>query len=152
MKRFFGSGPACFIIGVILILLVYYLESLLEIPKIPFSNLVSGLIFIIAIILTLILMVWGFLSLPFKKRGREIVTDNAFRYFRHPIYAAFIDFFVFGLAFYLKSYLLIITGVALIFICGKIVDKEEEEYLIKQFGKKYREYQKTTKKFIPKVY
>lgn len=150
-KRFFGSGPLCFITGILLILLATYLESLLKIPKISISDFLSSLIFIIALVLTLIIAIWGYISLPFKKRGIELVTSGAFKYFRHPIYAAFFDFFVFGLGFYLKSYGVIIAGIVLIFICGRLVNREEKE-LIKLFGNKYKEYQKRTKKFIPKVY
>ena len=150
-KRLFGSGPACFMVGIILVLIVYYLELLFKIPKIQMSNFLSNLIFIIAIILALAVMFWGFASLPLKKRGKELITDKAFKYFRHPIYAGFLDFFVFGLGFYLKSYGILILGIVLIFLCGNIVEKEEK-YLIKQFGQKYKAYQKRTKKFIPQVY
>jgi len=150
-KRLFGSGPACFVVGVIVILIVYYLELFFKIPKILMSDYLSNMIFIIAIILALAVMVWGFASLPLKKRGNELITDKAFKYFRHPIYAGFLDFFVFGLGFYLKSFGILVSGIILIFICGKIVEKEEK-YLIKQFGQKYKDYQKRTKKFIPWIY
>lgn len=150
-KRLFGSGPACFIVGIIVVLIVNYLELVFKIPKIQMSDYLSNLIFIIAIILALAVMVWGFASLPLKKRGKELITDKAFKYFRHPIYAGFLDFFVFGLGFYLKSFGILISGIILIFICGKIVEKEEK-YLIKQFGQKYKDYQKRTKKFIPWIY
>jgi len=147
----FGSGPACFITGIILILIIHYLELLLKMPKMNISDSLSNVIFAVSIILTLAIMIWGFASLPIKKRGKELVTDKAFVYFRHPIYAAFLDFFVFGLGFYMKSLFILIFGVVLIFICGIIVEKEEE-YLISQFGQKYRDYQKRTKRFIPWVY
>jgi len=150
ITRLFGSGPICFIIGIILILIVYYLEVLLNIPKIPISSFFSNMIFIIAIFLTLILLVWGLVSLPLKKRGKELVTNKAFNYFRHPIYAAFLDFFIFGLGFYLKSYGILISWIILIFLCAKLVEKEES-FLIRQFGQKYKNYQKTTKKFIPGI-
>jgi len=149
--RIFGSGPKCFIIVFLLIFIVSYLEKFLDIPKVPISDLASNLIFVVAIFLTFVFVVWGFISLPIKERGIKLVTDKAFAYFRHPIYAAFLDFFVFGFGFYLKSYCVLIVGVVSIFICGKLVD-EEENYLIKRFGKKYKDYQKNTKKFIPEIY
>lgn len=92
IKRIFGSGPICLTVGVMLIFLVYHIELFLKIPKIPISDFLSNTIFIISIILTLIIVIWGFLSLPFKKRGKELVTDGAFRYFRHPLYAGLLDF------------------------------------------------------------
>jgi len=148
--RLFGSGPKCFLIVTLLIFIVYYLENLLNIPKMPILNSVSNLIFAIAIFLTIILAIWGFISLPIKDRGITLITNRAFTYFRHPIYAAFLDFFVLGLSFYLKSYSILIVWIISIFICGKLVD-DEENYLIKKFGEKYKNYQKKTKKFIPGV-
>ncbi|NQV08257.1 hypothetical protein HQ529_00205, partial [Candidatus Woesearchaeota archaeon] len=73
-KRLFGSGPTCFLVGVIVVLIIYYLELFLKIPKIPISNYLSNMIFIIMIILTLMVMIWGFASLPLKKRGKELIT------------------------------------------------------------------------------
>ena len=92
----FGSGPECFITGIILVLIVRYMEFIFDIPKIHISDSLSNTIFIIAIILTLAVMIWGFASLPIQKRGKELITDKAFKYFRHPIYAGFIDFFFFN--------------------------------------------------------
>jgi protein-S-isoprenylcysteine O-methyltransferase Ste14 len=150
-KRIFGSGLACFTVGIIAILIVYPLELLLKIPKIQMADYYSNLIFILAIILTLAVEIWGFISLPINKRGNDLMTGKAYKYLRHPIYAGFLDFFVFGLGFYLKSFGVLISGVILIFICGRLVDAEEK-YMIKKFGKKYIDYQKRTKKFIPFVY
>ncbi|MDD5193640.1 MAG: isoprenylcysteine carboxylmethyltransferase family protein [Candidatus Nanoarchaeia archaeon] len=150
-KRLFGSGPKCLITGIILVLIAYFLDSFLSIPRIHIPNASANIIFIISIILTISLIVGGFISLPVNKRGKELVTNKAFKYIRHPIYAGLLDFFVFGLGFYLKSYTVIIAGIVLIFVCGKIVDSEER-YLIERFGHKYRDYQRTTKKFIPWVY
>jgi protein-S-isoprenylcysteine O-methyltransferase Ste14 len=150
-KKIFGSGPLCFIVGAIIIGVFHGLEYLFKVPKIPISEFLATAIFIVAVALMFMLAVWGFLSLPVKKRGKGLVTNKAFKYFRHPIYAAFLDFFVFGLGFYLKSFGILIAGIILIFICGKLVEKEEN-YLIKQFGKKYIDYQKKTKKFIPRIY
>ena len=150
-KRIFGSGPTCFIVGIVLVLIAYFLGLFFEFPMIKISDYFSSLIFIISIVLTLLIVFWGFLSLPLSKRGKSLVVDKAFRYFRHPIYAGFVDFFVFGLGFYLKSFSILVSGVILIFIFGRIVDKEEK-YLVEQFGQKYRDYRKTTKKFIPCVY
>lgn len=151
LKKLFGLGPACFTVAAIVLSLAYYLEALSQFPKLPISDYASTLIFIIAILLTLGLAAWGILSLPPKKRGTELVTDKAFKYFRHPIYAAFLDFFIFGLGFYLKSFGILIAGVFLIFVCGKVVESEEKQ-LAGKFGKKYADYQKKTKKFVPWLY
>ena len=150
-KRFFGTGPKCVLICFILIIMVYYLEGYLGIAKMSISDLVSKVVFIITIILTLVFFTWGIISLPGKKRGVDLVTSGAYKYIRHPLYASFIVFFIFGLSIFLKSYGVLISWVSLIFVCGKIVENEEK-YCISLFGKEYKKYKDRTKKFIPRIY
>jgi len=151
IKKLFGSGPRCVLVGVLFLTAVYSAELYLNLPKMPISDFTSELIFGISIILTCVALLWALISLPINKRGKELVTHGAFKYVRHPLYASFLDFFVFGLAFYFKSYSLIFAGFILFFICGKLVEKEEK-FVVTLFGEKYEEYRKHTKKFIPKIY
>lgn len=151
IKLIFGSGPRCVLVGVLFLTLVYCAELFLGIPKMLISDFTSNLIFGLSIILTCVALLWAIISLPINKRGRELVTHGAFKYVKHPLYAAFLDFFVFGLAFYFKSYALIFAGIILFVICGKLVEKEEK-FVVSLFGQKYEEYRKRTKKFVPKIY
>lgn len=149
--RLFGSGPACAAAGFLLCGIAYFLEYLFGVPRIPLPDLLSQGIFTIAIILTIALAGWGFSSLPLGRRGRGLATTGAFGYMRHPVYAAFLDFFVFGIGFYLKSYGILLAGILLIFVCGRLVDYEEQ-FLLEKFGNDYAKYRKRVKKFIPLVY
>jgi protein-S-isoprenylcysteine O-methyltransferase Ste14 len=150
-KRIFGSGPTCMAAGIVTVSAVHYLELMLKIPEIQIPDSLSILLFVIGILLTMAVVIWGFISLPIKKRGNDMVTDKAFRYFRHPIYAGFLDFFIIGLGFYLKSFGILVSAAILIYVCGKIVEKEEKQ-MIERFGDRYLNYQKSTKKFIPWVF
>jgi len=151
IKLIFGSGPRVLMISALFLTFVYSAELYLNLPKMPISDFTSELIFGISIVLTCVALLWAIISLPINKRGKELVTHGAFKYIRHPLYASFLDFFVFGLAFYLKSYSLIFAGFILFLICGKLVEKEEK-FVQSLFGEKYEEYRKRTKKFIPKIY
>ncbi len=150
LNRIFGSGPLCVITTFIVIILAYYIDIWQQTPKIPIPNFLSSTLFIIATLLTLILAIWSFISLPVKTRGKKLVTSGAFKHIRHPVYASFLDFFVFGLGLYLKSYSIIVAGILALIICAFIVESEEK-YLLELFGKEFDDYKKITKKFIPKV-
>ena len=62
---------------------------------------------------TLFLLAWSVRSLPPADRGQRLVVEEAFRYFRHPLYAAFLTFFNFGLAVLLNSWLYVVWAVVL---------------------------------------
>lgn len=146
-----GAGPECMVAGALLITGVYSLERVFSIPRLPISDSVSHLLFAIAILLAFGLAGWAFASLPPKKSGKELVTTGAYRYCRHPIYAAFLDFGVFGLALFLKSYTLFGAGILLHIICGRLVEKEEQ-FLTERFGDRYKKYMERTGKFIPRLF
>lgn len=84
------------------------------------------------------------------KKSHELISHGIYSYVRHPIYGGLI-FMVSGVLLVSGSYTFII-GLVLMLIAGEIFAKREEKLLTKHFGKKYIEYMKTTKKFIPFVY
>ena len=80
----------------------------------------------------------------------SLITTGLYRYIRHPLYASLI---VFGLGACLKdpswlgSFLLLLT------IAGAVMAARlEEEHNLDRFGDEYREYMKTTSRFIPFIY
>lgn len=150
-KKLLGTGPTCFIVGMIIIFGLYFLESLFFVPLIPISDIVSIVSFIVFTLLTLLTIMYALVSLPGTKRGTKLITTGAHTLIRHPLYAAFLDFFVFGLGLFLKSYAILMGGIILLFVCGWIVEREEQ-FCIEFFGNKYKKYQQNTKKFIPYVY
>jgi protein-S-isoprenylcysteine O-methyltransferase Ste14 len=75
---------------------------------------------------------------------------NTFKYVRHPLYAAFLDFFDFGLAVLLNNWIYIIWAVLLHPVWHLLINKEEED-LKKIFPGEYEEYCKNTGRFIPRI-
>lgn len=84
------------------------------------------------------------------KKGHELITDGIYKYVRHPIYGGILIMFsgsliVAGSYTFLGAFIVILIGI-------EIFAKREEKLLTQYFGKKYTEYMKTTKKFIPFIY
>ncbi|MBN1157344.1 isoprenylcysteine carboxylmethyltransferase family protein [Candidatus Woesearchaeota archaeon] len=150
-KKMFGTGPLCFGAGSLLFVMVGLAERLLDVPEINIGDRASTIVFLFSILITSFFIAWTLVSLPPVRRGKEIMKKGAYRYVRHPLYASVLDFFVFGIGFYLKSWFLLFAGIALIFICGTLVEKEET-LMLQWFGQGYEEYRKRTRKFIPFIY
>lgn len=84
------------------------------------------------------------------KKNHELITRGFYGYVRHPIYGALI-MMVTGALMVSGSYTFI-AGLVIVLIAAEIFVRREEKLLTKHFGKKYIEYKKTTKKFIPFIY
>lgn len=100
--------------------------------------------------MTLVIIVWSFRSLPTADRGNKLCTSGAFKYVRHPLYAAFLSVFDFGFAIYLNGYIFVLWAVLLHPIWHYLV-KYEERTMIDTFGEAYLEYQERTGRFLPKL-
>jgi protein-S-isoprenylcysteine O-methyltransferase Ste14 len=96
------------------------------------------------------MIVWSVTSLPTTDRGNKLCIAGAFRYVRHPLYAAFLSIFNFGLAVYLNSYIFVLWAVLLHPIWHYVV-RYEERLMINVFGEEYFEYQKKTGRFFPRL-
>ena len=84
------------------------------------------------------------------KKNHELITKGIYKYVRHPIYGGLMMMAP-GALLVSGSYTFII-GLVLMVIAAEIFARREEKLLTKHFGKKYIDYMKMTKKFIPLVY
>lgn len=84
------------------------------------------------------------------ERQGPLVTDGPYRYLRHPIYAAFMVYFV--AAWLLQPNLLfgIVTPLAILRILWQA--NREERTMLAQHGAAYAAYARTTSRFIPFVW
>lgn len=93
-KRLFGSGPIVALAGLVLFLIAYFLKDLFHTPQIFIGWKILRLsVFAILTAITVFIGIWSFISLSPESRGRKLITTGAFKYFRHPLYTAFITFF-----------------------------------------------------------
>jgi len=84
------------------------------------------------------------------KKNHELIIKGVYKYVRHPIYGALLIMPT-GALIVSGSYTFIVCFIFILFTI-EIFARREEKLLANYFGKKYIEYMKTTKKFIPLVY
>ncbi len=149
-RKTFGSGPVGVVASLILLFIAFLVNGQLRVPPISDNQALLDTIFIASIVLTLVLIVWSLRSLPAADRGNRLCTSGAFRYVRHPLYAAFLSVFNFGLAIWLNSYIYLAWALLLHPVWHFLV-RDEERMMIATFGDAYREYQKRTGRFFPRL-
>ena len=147
-QRIFGTGPRGLLVSLILLAITYFLEPVVGLPQIHSSYMFGVIIFSFSIVLTSLVIVWSTKSLHPNQRGRDLITSGAFKYFRHPLYAAFLIFFNLGLALFLNNYVYVIWAI-LQHVVWHINMIGEERLMNKIFPEKYRQYCTKTGRFIP---
>ena len=137
----------------------YLVLNLLGFIIYPFHNIIINLI-------GLALVIFGFIEAIFArkildsnwtdaneyqiKKDHELITKGIYKYVRHPIYGGIL-LMVPGVLLVAGSYTFIIAFFILLMVLESFA-RREEKLLTKHFGSKYKDYMKTTKKFIPFVY
>ncbi|MBT8088609.1 MAG: isoprenylcysteine carboxylmethyltransferase family protein [Gammaproteobacteria bacterium] len=149
-NKIFGSGPIGFLLSLLLLFIARWLDLRIDLPRVSENQFLLNTIFLVSVLLTLVIIVWSLKSLPVAKRGNQLCTTGAFKYVRHPLYAAFLTVFSFGLAIYLNSYIYIVWAVLLHPIWAYLI-RPEEKLMIDIFGEAYLEYQKKTGRFVPRL-
>ncbi len=150
-NRIFGSGPIGLLISLILLFLAFYLKNSVNIPRIFVDqNFLRLSIFALLTIVSIVIIIWSLISLNPKLRGKTLITTGAFKYFRHPLYAAFLIFFNFGFAILLNNWIFIIWAVLLHPIWHLLVVREEKD-LMNIFPNEYQKYCRNTGRFFPKL-
>lgn len=149
--KIFGSGPIGLLLSLILLVIAILLNGHIDFLKISNNQFILNLIFIVLSLITVILIIWSFKSLPASDRGNNLCTSGAFKYVRHPLYASFLSVFNFGLAIYLNSYIFIFWAILLHPLWHYVVSYEEK-MMITFFKEEYMEYQKKTGRFFPKLF
>jgi len=144
------SGRLGLIVSLILFVLATLLEKRINLPQIFSNYLISIGLTVFFATAFIILFLWSVKSLPRKERDKTLCTKGVYKYFRHPIYAAFLSAFNLGLAFFLNNYIYLIWAILLHPIWHLIINQEEKS-LIEIFGNDYVTYQSSTGRFIPKI-
>lgn len=69
----------------------------------------------------------------------KLMTDGLYKYFRDPMYAAYLIFVIPGICLLFNSWLML-TAVLLNYILFKSLIKREHKYLEEKYGAEYKDY------------
>ncbi|MBT3981008.1 MAG: hypothetical protein HOE90_06615 [Bacteriovoracaceae bacterium] len=147
-QKLFGAGPrGLFLSGLILLILIWKKETV-SIGPILETYSVGLSIFCILTLVTFLIIAWSLKSLPPNFRGERLVQDQAFKFFRHPLYGAFLSFFNFGLAVLLNDYIFMLWAVLLHPLWHWNI-MYEEQLMKSKFRDEYSAYAKAVSRFFP---
>jgi protein-S-isoprenylcysteine O-methyltransferase Ste14 len=150
-SKIFGSGPTGLLISLVLLFIAYQLNARMAPAPLSGNRVLLNSLFLVSVVATLAAIIWSVKSLPASERGKKLSTRGAFKYVRHPLYAAFLSIFNFGLALFLNSYIYLLWAVILHPVWHLLVH-HEERLMVDIFGQSYVEYQRRTGRFLPRLW
>ena len=148
-KKIVGIGLWGAVISLGLLALAAWAGSLVRLPITLEHILVIKTTGVLLIIAGVGLHFWSFYTLRNWWLGDQLCTTGPFRYFRHPMYAAWITFISPGVALYLNSWFYLIWVFLLHLIWPRLVIKEEL-IMSDKFGDTYKTYASRTGRFFPR--
>jgi protein-S-isoprenylcysteine O-methyltransferase Ste14 len=83
------------------------------------------------------------------RREHTLVTSGPYRWVRHPFYAA-VALMVLANGLVAANWFLLMTG-GLLFGLLAIRSRREEDNLVARFGEQYRDYIRSTGRFLPRL-
>ena len=150
-QKLFGVGPVGAVISFLLLAIAFWLNNVLghaailanPLPIRIFSGLLVGV--------GLGLHFWSLLTLRQWWDKDELCTTGPFRWFRHPLYAAWITFILPAVALYLNSWI-VLFFVALMHPVWHYLIVREEKMMSQKFKNAYRVYAAGTGRFFPRIW
>ena len=150
-QRLFGIGPMGAAISFLWLMIAAWVDRALGHPAILTNpapiKVVGGCLAVIG----LGLHFWSMWTLRNWWGKDELCTMGPFKWFRHPMYAAWITFILPALALYLNSWIMLFFVVLLHSIWHRHVIREEK-IMFEKFQNEYREYAARTGRFFPRIW
>ena len=81
-----------------------------------------------------------------EEQKTNLVTTGIYQFSRNPAFVAF-DLLYIGFAFVFPNFLMILTALIAILLFDLQI-RGEEKFLLKTFGERYRQYQKTVRRYF----
>jgi protein-S-isoprenylcysteine O-methyltransferase Ste14 len=151
LQRIFGVGPIGVVISLVLVTIAVWVDravghsAILANPA-PIKVVGGGLA-----VIGLGLFFWSLWTLRNWWANDELCTMGPFKWFRHPLYAAWITFIVPGVALYLNSWVILLFVVLIHPIWHQLVIREEK-MMFGKFQDEYRAYAARTGRFFPRIW
>ena len=148
LQKLFGIGPIGAALSVILLVVTIRADRALGRPEICRYEPLMAILGALLICAGLILLFWTMHTLRNWWLDNRLCTTGPFRWFRHPMYAAWITFIAWGAALCLNSLMLLFWVVSLHPVWHLLVIREEKA-MADHFGDEYRRYAGRTGRFLP---
>ncbi len=151
LQKVFGIGPIGAVASLLLLAAALFADRLLDHPVVlRYYSLMKGFG---------VVMAGAGLGLHFRTMYAlrnwwvedRLCTTGPFRWFRHPMYAAWITFVSLGVALYLDSWVLLVWVASLHVLWHGLVTYEEK-MMAKHFPREYPAYAARTGRFIPRLW
>ncbi len=150
LQKIFGVGPVGAVISLVLLTIAAWVNYVLGYSAISANpepiKVMGGILAIIG----LGLLFWSLWTLRNWWAKDELCTMGPFKWFRHPVYAAWITFLLPALALYLNSWIILFSVVLIHPIWHRLV-VQEEKMMSEKFQDEYRVYAAQTGRFIPRI-
>jgi protein-S-isoprenylcysteine O-methyltransferase Ste14 len=148
-----GSGPK--IIGSTLVYLAVILciDTLYQPPAIIRPEKIIILYILSTLLLILGIAIWFVAgrTIVMMYKLDSLYQEGLYKFCRHPLYANFIFILSPGFSLLANSWLILTTPVFM-YLSFKYFIKEEERYLIEQFGQAYIQYKQDVNSVFPKLF
>lgn len=147
---FWGAGPLFTILSLtycgVVIGIGFVTGSVVKIPLLSDKTaMVSGIVIITA---GLPFYLTALIGVKRAYASERLVTTGPFGMCRHPVYAAWVIFFVPGIMLIINTWLGLTAPIVMYFLIISLV-KKEEAYLEAMFGKDYLDYKQRTPAVLP---
>ncbi len=151
LQKLFGVGPMGAVITLLLLSIAAWVDRISGHPAILANpapiKIIGGVIAVIG----LSLFLWSVWMMRNWWAKDELCTRGPFKWFRHPMYAAWITFILPSVALYLNSWIILFSVILIHPIWHHLII-QEEKILSRIFQNKYREYVAQTGRFFPRIW
>jgi protein-S-isoprenylcysteine O-methyltransferase Ste14 len=150
LQKILGVGPRGAAISLTLLALFAWVDLMMGHPAILVNATPMKAVGALLVILGLGLHFWAFSTLRNWWVVDRLCTTGPSKYFRHPMYAAWITFVSSRVAMYFNSWIYF-TWVLLLHPIWHNLVKKEEISMFDTFGDQYRDFATRTGRFIPRM-
>ena len=150
-QKLFGIGQIGAVMSFVLLAIALWVNRVLGRPAILTNPAPIKIVGIILVVIGFGLLFWSMLTLRNWWGKDELCTLGPFKWFRHPMYAAWITFVLPGAALYLNSWIILFFVILLHPIWHLLVIREEK-MMFEKFHDAYRAYEARTGRFFPRIW
>jgi protein-S-isoprenylcysteine O-methyltransferase Ste14 len=150
--KIFGVGPLGAIYSLSLLWIFFWIGRKVGNPQLFANHALMRIAGVAIAVMGLGLHLWTFKTLGNWWMKNQLCTRGPFKYFRHPMYAAWITFIALGTSLFLNAWIYLVWYVSLQPIWHRLVVREEL-IMADLFGNDYQTYAACTGRFFPiKIY